>query len=185
MRRRIGVVLLALMVATAAHAQVGELQPGVKVRINAPGFVADQYEGTMLSRSGDTLVLAGSNFAQVRIPTSRITSLELSRGKNRTDGAIAGLKWGLPIGAAFGLLIAVLPEDSFCDATRNNRTNCGTVTSGDRAGFAALMIAGGAIDGAGIGALIGREHWDRFDLGVRTSLHGPEGRLGLGVRYAF
>jgi hypothetical protein len=56
-----------------------------------------------------------------------------------------------------------------------------------KAEFVVQAFAGGAIWGAIIGAIVGSERWDRYDLPTRTSLVfpiAPGGGAGLGVRVA-
>jgi hypothetical protein len=151
------VASLSLLAAAASvsplAAQAGtELQPGVRVRIRAPGIVGGEYTGTVLARRGDTLVLGSPTSTPVTVPMARMTSLEVSRGTSRSLGAIAGLKWGTPIGLGLGL--ALVPSINSCQ--RCNR--------GEAPAVVALYGISGAIDGAIIGALIGRERWERFAL---------------------
>ena len=162
---------LAQTVASAA-----ELQPGVKVRVVAPGIVAGRYVGTILSRSGDTLTLGSPTAPPITLPSSRIQSLEISRGKSRADGAVRGIVWGVPIGMALGALL-IGSED--CPNCAGNR---GEVGPGQALGSGGLA---GLAWGALIGALIGREHWDRFDLQHRTALGISPGRASFAVRYEF
>jgi hypothetical protein len=177
MRRCVVPVIISLLAASTASAQRDELQPGARVRISAPGIVADRYEGTLLSRAGDTLVIGSQNALPVRIPASRVTSLELSRGKSRADGAIAGMKWGVPIMAGFGLLLAAADPSSGC-------TTC-TRDGPSGSEIVGYFVLSGVAYGAGIGALVGKERWERFDLGARTSLDVRNGRFSLGVSRLF
>jgi len=142
-----------------AQAPLGELQPGARVRVEAPGIVAGRYKGTVLTRTGDTLTLGGPSSAPVRLPLDRLTSVAISRGKSRSAGAVRGIAWGAPIGLLMGVLAVGLAEDC---------TNCTDEPSDGEA--VALGTLGGALWGAGIGAIIGRERWERFQLPTRTSL---------------
>ncbi len=177
MRRCFILAALVLLLPHCVVAQVGELQPGARIRLSAPGLVANDYVGVLLQRVGDTLVVAGTNLAQVRVPTSMVEHLDVSRGKSRTEGAIAGMKWGVPIMTAFGILIGTSIENVDC------RT-C-TTTDNDRASIVGLFALSGAMYGAGIGALIGKEDWEELDLGVKTGLVTDGRRIGLGLKYRF
>lgn len=170
-------VLLAVTLAAPASAQLTEAQPGARVRVQAPGVVAGKFEGTVLTRLPDTLVVGGPNVIPVRVPLAKITGLEISRGKSRADGAIVGMKWGVPIMAAVGVVIGVAASSDDC-------TNC-TPIEGGVVGATGLFAVTGAIYGAGIGALIGRERWEQFDLSPRTSLDMRQGRIGLGLSFGF
>jgi hypothetical protein len=142
---------------------LAEVQPGARVRVEAPGIVAGKYVGTVLARRADTLTLGNPSGAPVVLPLGAIRSLEISRGKSRSAGAVRGMMWGAPIGAAVGAFgIATAEECSACFEA-----------PGDAETFAAFTVAG-LLWGAGIGAIVGRERWDRFDLPVRTALRvGP------------
>ena len=60
-----------------------------------------------------------------------------------------------------------------------------TFTSKVWSKWASVAAASGAMYGAGIGALIGREHWEEFDVGVGVAGNAGAGRIGIGLRYAF
>ena len=149
-----------------------ELQPGARLRVAAPGVVAGRYEGTLLSRTADTLRLGSANGAPVAIPIARLTSLEVSRGKSRTAGALRGIMWGAPIGLAAGVLSA--------SAVTGDCIGCTDDYS--KGGWIALSTLSGALWGAGIGALVGRERWDEFQLAPRTSIGASPDGVMLGMR---
>ena len=177
-------VILAILFARSAGAQLAEAQPGSRVRIQAPGIVAGRYVGTVLSRSPDTLVLGSTNAAPVQVPISRITSAEVSRGSSRGLGAVQGLKWGIPIGLALGVIAAAgsdNPDNVYCSGF----DNCGQSDAAFRTRVITAGVVGGAIWGAAIGALVGRERWERFDVAPRTSLDYRDGRTHLGMALSF
>lgn len=185
MLRSLRLTLLVLVVlAPRARAQLAEAQPGSRVRIQAPGIVAGRYVGTVLSRTADTLVLGSTNAAPVQVPISRITTAEVSRGSSRGLGAVQGLKWGVPIGLAIGVLAAAgsdNPDNVYCTGF----DNCGQSNGAFRARVITGSIVGGAIWGAAIGALVGRERWERFDVAPRTSfdIRRDGARLGLALGF--
>jgi hypothetical protein len=158
----LGGALLAMhspSLAAQGPLPLAEVQPGARVRVEAPGIVAGKYVGTVLSRRGDTLTLGNPSGTPVVLPFGSIGSLEISRGKSRTAGAIRGMLWGAPIGAALGIFGVATAED--CTACYE--------TAGNAEVFAAFTAAG-VLWGAGIGAIVGRERWERFDLPRRTAL---------------
>lgn len=169
---------VSIMNPNRAAAQLSELQPGARVRVVAPGVVAGRYEGTILTRSSDTLVVGAPNATPIRVPLSRITSLEVSRGKSRADGAVAGIKWGAPIMAAIAASLVITTLANDCKT-------CSPLSADKAVSAIASLTLGGALYGAGIGALIGREHWDQFDLAQRTSLRIERGRIGVGMQFGF
>lgn len=177
-RTALSICLALTAVAPVALAQSNELQPGARVRVTAPGIVANRYVGTVLSHRGDTLQLGGQNAAPVLVPLDRVTSLELSRGKSRLSGAGRGVVWGVPIGLALGLATANSLEDC-------TDFGCRDVSSGERSAYVVASALGGGIWGAGIGALVGRERWERFDVGPRAAFDYRDGRTRLGFAVRF
>jgi hypothetical protein len=177
-RTALSVCLALTAVAPVALAQSNELQPGARVRVAAPGIVANRYVGTILSRSGDTLHLGGPNAAPVSVPLNRITSLEVSRGKSRLHGAGRGVLWGAPIGLVVGLATANSLEDC-------TDFGCGDASSGERGAYVLASTLGGALWGAGIGALVGRERWEQFDLTSHGAVDYRDGRTRVGVAVKF
>ncbi len=185
---RVSSALLALiligLLPRPVRAQLAEAQPGSRVRIQAPGIVAGRYVGTVLSRSSDTLVLGSTNAAPVQVPISRITSAEVSRGSSRGLGAVQGLKWGVPIGLALGVIAAAgsdNPDNVYCSGF----DNCGQSDAAFRARVITAGVIGGAFWGAAIGALVGRERWERFDVAPRTSFDYRDGRTQFGAAISF
>jgi hypothetical protein len=177
-------VALALTLCSASTlvAQVAvrsdEIQPGARVRITAPGIVAGRYVGTVLSRSGDTVTVGSPNSLPLALPTSRIASLEISRGKSRSEGAKRGIRWGAPIGLALGLLTIGFSDACYDCVNRSDDV-------GSRVAWVGVNGASGALWGAGIGALIGRERWEPFDLQHHAALELRSGGASLALRYDF
>ena len=170
---------IALPVGAQMVTRPDEIQPGARVRIIAPGIVAGRYVGTVLSRSGDTLTVGSPNGLPFALPSSRITSLEISRGKSRSDGAKRGMKWGAPIGLVMGLLTVGFADDCYgCSNRTDNAWGSGIAWVG-------LNAVSGALWGAGIGALIGRERWEGFDLPRHASLGIRSDGASLALRYEF
>ena len=99
----------------------------------------------------------------------RITSMEVSRGSSRSEGAIRGAEWGTGIGVIMGLLF--LPAAHECKTCRNNPSDVGIV---------AQMTFASATWGAIIGAIAGREVWERMDITPRLTV-AAGGRVGLSV----
>ena len=157
--------------AQATAGQYAEVLPGARVRITAPGVVAGRYVGTVLSRPADTVVVANSGGAQVRVPIASMTALEVSRGKSRMAGFTRGLIWGAPIGLGFGLLTMSTVEGT-------DQGDGQTWGQGEWAAYSALS---GAIWGGAIGALVGRERWDAYIPQGRVSVVPHGGRVGVGL----
>ena len=164
---------LMLLIASAARAQSDELQPGVRVRVTAPGVIANVLEVTVLARTGDSIRVGAPGLAPTTMAISRITSLEISRGSSRMAGAIVGMEWGVGIVGGMGAVIAAVAT---CPA---GSTRCVPPTTSERVAFAATMAASGAIWGGGIGAIVGRETWAQFALPGRASLRASSAGVGL------
>lgn len=179
--RRSLVLLLALLAVpfTLARAQLTEMQPGARVRIQAPGIVAGRYVGTVLSRGADSVEVGAPGTAPIRIALARITSVEVSRGSSRALGALRGVAWGAPIGLVVGVVAAAgTDDDPYCF------DSCSTSGS-YKAGIIAASTLGGAFWGAAIGAIVGRERWEPFEIAPRSSFDIRNGRTTIGLAVAF
>ena len=189
--RRIVLLAAALLPFSAVQAQWLELQPGTKVRVTAPGVLGGRVQATVGMRNTDSLSLFRPGSGPFAIPISAIRSAEVSLGKSRAHGALAGLKWGGGIGAALGVVLAVFPNsemntvDEYCDPSYEL---CETYS--DLQGVA-MMAVGSALIGAGVGALIGKERWQRLAAPVNvgsaprvfiapTTQHGVQLRVRAG-----
>jgi hypothetical protein len=169
-------VLAALVFARPLHAQLTEAQPGARVRLKAPGILAGRYEGTVLTRSGDTLRVGGPNSQPVTVPIDRLTSFEVSRGNSRWLGAQRGIAWGSTVGLILGLV--TIPAVQSCDGCRTSWSRA------EESSWVLYMTASTALWGAAIGGLIGRERWEPFEL-QRTSVawDSRTATVRVGFRY--
>ena len=155
------------------RAQRTEIQPGARVRITAPGIVAGRYAATVLTRTADTIRVGAPDKSPLDIPISRITSLEVSRGDSRALGAGRGVLWGGAIGLAVGIVAA---------ATDETNANYNTLSAGEIVAYGTIS---GVFYGAIIGAIIGRERWESFDLPVRTSFRAQPGQIGAAFSFTY
>ena len=169
--------VLAFALCIVPHdmrAQVSEIQPGARVRITAPGIVAGRYAATVLSRTADTVRVSAPGKSPFDIPVSRITSLEVSRGDSRALGAGRGVLWGGGIGLALGFVLAAAEE--------NGSANYGGLSARENVVYATLS---GVFYGAVIGAIVGRERWETFEMPVRTSVRVRPGEVGAALGFTF
>jgi hypothetical protein len=166
--------LLALtpLAARDAAAQGDALRPGSRVRLTAPGVVAGQATATIVRQTADSLTIARQDTPPITIATARVTSLEVSRGRSRSAGAARGVLWSLPVGVAGG----IVAETAF----RRCRT-CGSAEN--LTPFHAALLLG-ALGGAGIGAVIGRERWESLELHHAMTITPTAGRPGIELRWA-
>jgi hypothetical protein len=159
------IVAIAWCFATAtsrAEAQLAplvELQPGSRVRVQAPAVLAGPLEATVVARARDTVTLTTARGAAIPIPLAAITTAEVSRGRSRRDGAVRGLAWGAGAGLVVGLPSAVVYDARSveCGAEPcNNDLSPGEVVAGG--------LLTGAVLGGGIGAIMGGERWERLTV---------------------
>jgi hypothetical protein len=167
--------------ALTARAQLTEAQPGARVRVQAPGIVAGRYVGTVLVREPGMIRIGAQNAAPVDVPIDRITSLEISKGSSRLAGAGRGMKWGTAIGLALGVVVASTSSEesrTYWDGGYQKDTT-------SKAEIVVWSVVGGALWGAGIGALFPKEQWERFDLAPRTGFDDRRRRVQLGFSVAY
>lgn len=166
-----------------AQSSLLELQPGVRVRVSAPALLGGRYDATVGARRGDTLALVRAGSPTLDIPISAVTRVEIFQGESRIDGARRGVLWGGAIGLALGAIVALGPNEYNCEYEVCDPADAYSDTE-----FTALIGLGGLLWGAGIGALVGRDRWQRLDLPggrLSLSLHRSSGVGHLGMRLSF
>ena len=90
-----------------------------------------------------------------------------------------GVAWGAPIGLVLGVIASAgTSSDPYCF---DNCSNSGS----DKAAIVAGGTLAGVLWGAGIGAIVGRERWERFDVAPRSAFDLRQGRATLGLALAF
>lgn len=137
--------------------------PGTRIRLSAPGVLADQLDATIVRRPSDSLVVATQAGVEYSVALASVTAIDRFDGRSAKQGA----KKGFIIGALTGLPVAILfPALAGCDVA------C-TI------GFAAYFDAAYGGIGAAIGAGIGVDKWTGLDLRPRVSAL-PNGRFGIG-----
>ena len=137
--------------------------PGTRIRLTAPGVLADQLDATIVRRPPDSLVVATPAGVEYSVALASVTSIDRFDGRSAKQGA----KRGFVVGAVTMLPFAVLFSGlGGCDAACT-------------AGFAAYFDAAYGGIGAAIGAGIGVDKWTRVDLQPRVSAL-PNGRFGIG-----
>ena len=106
-----------LSLPSSGRAQSDFLLQGTIVRVELGTPVTQRLEGTLVSRTTDSLVMVtrGSG-AVVRVPTGAVRSLEVLDGKSRIGPAV---KWGIIGGAVWGLLMTAYPYQE-CDGRNDH-----------------------------------------------------------------
>ena len=157
--RAVAAAALIAFAPVALLAQAREpLEPGTRVRIEARALADTLLIGNLAFLDRDTLALAppGKGASMIRIPTSAIERIEVSRG--RVSTVAIGAFLGIAVGASAGYALA------------SRDTSCGYVCG---AGQAIGGIGGAALGlllGAGIGSEIksGPERWTEYPLPTRV-----------------
>lgn len=180
--RTLHIAILLLAPCIAAQAQ-GVIRPGAKVRIEAPGIVAGRTEGTILSATADSLVIAGPALAPLAVSRAMVSSIEVSGGRDRWMGTKKGTVIGAGWGLGLGMIVAMTAEN--CTGSSTPRS-CTPLSSNDRTAIMGVMTYVGAFYGAIIGAIAGRESWTAVDLPARTAIElTHDGRPALSLSASF
>lgn len=155
------------LLPTALHAQrdtvpLAELEPGERIRVYAPQVSRERITGQLVRVDADTLVLVRRG-EPVRVPLSGVWSAQVSGGRHRLLGGVAGTAVGMVGGTLIG-------------GNLGRRGKYADIRS-DNAAFGALVGGGiGAVVGLVAGATRGIEFWD--DVSVRPQAD-PGGGAGL------
>lgn len=137
---------------------------GARVRITAPGVLADRLDATIIRRTPDSLVVATQEALEYSVALASVREIDRFDGRSGKQGAKKGFLIGALIGLPFVLLV---PTDATCHVA------CAV-------GIAAYVDATYGGIGAAIGAAVGADRWTTVPL--RPSISAlPNGRLGVGV----
>lgn len=155
-------LLATTAVAHPAAAQVtyAELQPGARVRLSGTERIA----GTVLTRAGDSITIAAGKHGTRTLALASLGEVAVYRGRSRASGARAGALWGTGVGLLLGAAVG----------TGDSSVNKGA--------FTAFAAYNGALTGAVIGAIAGRERWVAYG-GEPSAVTGARwGRVAPGTR---
>lgn len=163
---RLQVVLMAVLAGTFTSSQLLVAQDnaalkgleGMRVRINAAVLAQDRgtmsIQGTVFEVHSDSIYLLQSGGKGVRLPLSRVRTLQVYSGKDRNRGA-----WlGAFAGAGFGALLAVSTD---IECSNGYGVDCRN--DGSRPTYAAYVWSYAspmAFVGAIFGAIRGIDRWD-------------------------
>ena len=174
MRFIMTVYAIALMTPVPGLSQMSPAQgaravdAGSRVRIAAPVFGRNKRVATVVSVTGDSLVLRqGASTTYQSIAKSDITGLEVSRGTYTRKGK--GALWGLLIGAGAGAALGYVTyqEPKPCQDFSCSWDIFGPSSKGNSAAWGA---AAGGLLGAAVGALVGlsaRDSWVPATVGAK------------------
>ncbi len=142
---------------------------GSRIRIDAPTTLARWFEGTVKEIDEQTLLIETANHSAVRVQRQAITSLDVSIGRRRQFAK------GAKIGAGIGMVVAVLGAKAL------------GLASSEMGPAVANGLIGGVMYGAGIGALIKRDHWIAVPMAPvpvsSTAAHGRRVLTLASVRF--
>ncbi len=187
------VAIATLMTATDTHAllaqALSEISTGTRIRVTVDTAPARPLVGSLVGQDGGSIQLRMQDVQQmsrtglpafkvVSVLLSKITRLELSRGRHSNAGK--GAMYGGLTGAGAGLVIGLA-------ATAGNGGGFFEVGPGEVA--LGTLVMGGL--GAGVGAIIGslssHDQWEVVSVpkvtAVRQSVTGS--RLGVGISLRF
>jgi hypothetical protein len=141
------------------HAQTDSVavEPGERVRMQAPAVAAERFTGRIEAVFPDSLVVRPDGFSvPLGVPWDAVQSLELYRPERRNAGAQVGAL----VGAAAGTLLALaFIVDESC-------VGCGSLVT--RFGLATPYALIGAAIGGALGSLIGGDVWLSVPLPRRS-----------------
>ena len=151
-QRLIVAIAVCLVSATASGQRTPDLEKGVRIRVTQSN--GHTLTGSFVATTRDSLTVIADGVSEMRSTASReVTRIEVSKGRNRAQGAIIGGAIGLGIGVASGALLGA----SFS----NNSGGCFfTCTRNQAAAFGASLAGGaGLLIGAIAGVATGHESW--------------------------
>ena len=142
-------------------------------------------DGTFVEQRGDTIVMS-TNAVHTRVPVSAVSDVYVSRGKDQRGGALTGLKWGAVVGVGVGALVVTSPNTNNAlrdpDCPDDGATICPRESDFETAAY---YVAGSALVGTAIGAVVGKERWVRTSLPARSAfvprVHVSPNRRGVTV----
>lgn len=171
---RLSAVLFLVLAAGTAGAQLHELLPGSRVRLDSRTS-ARRLVGTVMAHQGDSVIIASNGALRTAVSYASIYRVQTSEGKSHGAGALRGAKIGAMISGGMGLALGI----AYGTTTE--------VTAEEIVGVTALYAVSGAIWGLAIGAAVGTEKWTTvyqqpLKLAATVTRSGAP---GLGVSWSF
>jgi hypothetical protein len=163
-------ILIAAPLLPLGGQEITTLREGQRVRVSSTSN--KELVGVVRQARADSIVVFTEPYgAALAIATSDLRTVEVSRGRSAAQGAKRGALWGGGIGAGLALLGAVIVGTADDVEYAHDDNTIGL--------FAANMIGGGLMWGAGIGAFVKAERWDRAAIQPRVGLSG----VGLSIAF--
>jgi hypothetical protein len=162
-------LLIAAPFVPVCGQEITTLREGQRVRVSSASN--KEVVGVIRQARMDSIVIYSEpSGAPLAIARSDLRTVDVSRGRSAAEGARRGALWGGGIGAGFALLGAVIVGTSDLEYAH---------TDNAIAEYAANVIGAGLIWGAGIGAFVKAERWDRAAIQPRVGLAGA----GLSIAF--
>jgi hypothetical protein len=168
-------VTVAALVLTAPGCLRAQLAPGAHVRIAPMSPSRPRVEGTLVTSSRDSLILAMDPAPDtVAVPVGPTDRVEIRVARSRPALVLEGAGAGLLVGAAGGALVGPVFTSACVSATTDISAEgpCTTHLVFDtraRVRGAIGFGLGGAVLGAVIGGIAGRARWRRVSVRVGGS----------------
>jgi hypothetical protein len=158
-------IVLGAMAASAAAAEP-TVTIGARARVTAPSVSAGCVEGTLAAVDSETLtIVSEDDDRRVEVPRSRITKLEVVKGK-KSRWAIGAL-----VGAGAGVLLGVVASNPPSSADQFQIDG----------GAVAVCGAVGAAGGALVGAVLRTDRWTSVPADTVTLSIGPVPGPGIAL----
>jgi hypothetical protein len=167
-------ILMLSMFAVGAGAQVPAMAPGSRLKVEMTD--RPKVEGTLMSQTPDSLVIAANGALITAVPTANVGRISSTMGRSHGAGAWKGTKIGVMVGGGLGVLagLAVMTDNSLDNASEAPLF------------FGLLGAAEGAFYGVIIGAIAGSQDWKPvYERPYRVTLAPAPGSVRLGLSYKF
>jgi hypothetical protein len=144
--------LFALLLLLLGAAPLAAQAAPYRIRLTEPWSIrlGHSVRAPLVDRAADSLLLTDRNGASVYVPRAYVIGIDslrgvMPRGQLVRKGTVDGLISGIVVGALFGALTGK-------NSDRSVVANAGL--------YAAIAGAGGAVIGAGVGAMRTGEEWE-------------------------
>ena len=163
--------LVSGSVVSIARAQGNELREGMRVRITSP--VLKGARGVIQAVGTDSVVIfTEPHGARLPVSLASVSKMEVSEGRTAGEGAKKGAVWGALVGAATSAMVlaTIDMEDSYFSSSSGGE-------------IALQNFLSCVLLGAGVGAFVKAERWEKVDLKPRLRLGA--GAAGIGISRPF
>src|SRR3954470_17137988 len=106
-------IMMLSLFAAGAGAQVPALAAGSRLKVEMSD--RPKVEGTLMSQTPDSLVIAANGALITSVPSANIGRISSTMGRSHSAGAWKGTKIGVMVGGGLGVVagLAVMSDDSW------------------------------------------------------------------------